>query len=80
MADDTIAARSERAVRVAASRWHLPIGGVGLLPVALSLDDRHRLDDAARARGTTSADLALVLLRVVLQQDLIKAVIDDGDH
>ena len=27
MADDTIAARSERAVRVAASRWRLPIGG-----------------------------------------------------
>jgi hypothetical protein len=78
MADDTIAARSERAVRVAASRWHLPIGGVGLLPVALSLDDRHRLDDAARARGTTSAELALALLRVVVQQDLIKAVIDDG--
>ena len=25
MADDTIAARSERAVRVAASRWHVPM-------------------------------------------------------
>ena len=80
MADDTIAARSERAVRVASSRWHLPIGGTGGLPIALSSDDRHRLDDAARARGTTSTELALVLLRVVLQQDLIKAVIDDGDH
>ena len=79
MADDTIAARSERAVRVAASRWHVPIG-TGGLPVALSSDDRRRLDDAARARGTTSADLALTLLRMVVQQDLIKAVIDDGDH
>ena len=79
MADDTIAARSERAVRVAASRWRVPIG-TGGLPVALSSDDRRRLDDAARARGTTSADLALTLLRMVVQQDLIKAVIDDGDH
>ena len=67
MADDTIAARSERAVRVAASRWHVPIGGTGGLPIALSSDDRRRLDDAARARGTTSADLALTLLRMVVR-------------
>jgi hypothetical protein len=77
MADDTIAARSERAVRVAASRWRVPIGGGDGLPLALSLDDRRRLEAAARARGTTSTELAVVLLRVVVQQDLIRAVIDD---
>ncbi len=80
-ADDTIAARSKRAVRVAASRWHVPIGGTGGLPIALSLDDLRRLDDAARARGTTSADLALTLLRMVVQHNLVEAVIDDcGDQ
>ena len=63
MADDTVGARSERAVRCAASRLGVPIGATGGLPVALSSDDRRRLDDAARARGTTSADLALALLR-----------------
>ena len=40
MADDTIAARSERAVRVVASRWRVPIGGGGGFSVALSSDDR----------------------------------------
>ena len=80
MADDTVGARSERAVRCAASRLGVPIGATGGLPVALSLDDRRRLDDAARARGTTSADLALVLLRVVVRDGLIAAVIDDDNQ
>ncbi|SRR6266540_6985232 len=78
MADDTIAARSERAVRVAASRWHVPIGNTGLLPIALSADDRRRLDDAARARGITSGELALTVLRMVMRDNLVEAVIDDG--
>ncbi len=80
MADDTIAARSERAVRVAASRWHLPIGGTGGLQIALSSDDRRRLDEAARARGTTSTELALTVLRMVMRDGLIAAVIDDDDQ
>lgn len=39
-----------------------------------------RLDDAALARGTTSAELALTVLRVVMRDSLIAAVIDDDDQ
>ena len=76
LADDTVAARSVRSIRCAASRLGVPIGGGGL-PIALSSDDRRRLDDAARARGITSGELALTVLRVVMRDDLIEAVIDD---
>jgi hypothetical protein len=65
---------------VAASRWRVPICGGGGFSVALSSDDRRRLDDAALARGTTSAELALTVLRMVVQHNLIKAVIDDGGN
>jgi hypothetical protein len=80
LADVTLAAHSERAVRTAASKWHVPLGGPGTLALALSSVDQRRLDRAAQARGTTSAELALALLRIVMRDNLIKAVIDDGDH
>lgn len=34
---------------------------------------------AARAHGTTSAELALTVLRIVVRDNLGEAVIDDGD-
>ena len=49
MSDGLVAARSKRAVRTDASRWHVPIGGDGGLPVALSRADQRRLD--ARCPG-----------------------------
>ena len=54
MADDEIAARSERAVRCAASRW-----GLGRKPVhdPLPPADRHVLEYAAHARGISTGAL-----------------------
>ena len=79
MSDGLVAARSKRAVRTDASRWHVPIGGDGGLPVALSPPISAGSTPAARAHGTTSAELALTVLRIVVRDNLSEAVIDDGD-
>jgi hypothetical protein len=77
MADDVITAKSERAVRCAASRLGVPIGGNGLLAVALSATDRRQLTGAAHERGMTIEALVTALLRQVAHDSLVDAVLDD---
>ena len=50
-----------------------------VLPITLSTELCEWLDKAARARGTTAARLAHRLLSVVLDDNLINAILDDGD-
>ena len=79
MADDVIAAKSERAVRCAASRFGVPVGSNGLLAVALSAADRRQLAGAAHERGMTVEALAAALLRQVAHDSLVAAVLDDRE-
>jgi len=55
MADDVIAARSQRSVRVAATRLGVPIGRAQPLALVLPGDASQALDAAAASRGMSSA-------------------------
>jgi hypothetical protein len=54
MADYVIAARSERAVRCAASRWGLALGIGSPFTILLPLEDRLALECAAKLCGPVS--------------------------
>jgi hypothetical protein len=74
--DSEVGAISLRSVRLAATRWGLPLGTDG----ALLLPDeiRHGLDEAARARRLSVEALALRVLRIVVADNLAGAILDDG--
>jgi hypothetical protein len=76
VADDKIGARSERAVRMAVSRWGLTLGA-GAFAVPLTADDREALRNAADDRGVTPDALAALILRLVCRDGLLSAVLDD---
>lgn len=65
MADDVIAARSERAVRCAASRWGLALGVGSPFTIPLRPADRHVLEYAAHARGISTGALVLTIVDMV---------------
>ena len=77
MADEIVAARSERAVRRAASRLGVPIGRAQPLALVLAPDAGQALNAAAAARGMSTATLALRLLELTLRDRLVDAVLDD---
>jgi hypothetical protein len=62
IADHVIAARSERAVRCAASRWGLALGIGSPFTILLPLEDRLALECATELRGmsTNALELAIV--------------------
>ena len=79
MADHVIAARSERAVRCAASRWGLALGIGSPFTILLPLEDRLALEFTAELRGMSTNALALAIVRTVVREQLIDAVLDDGE-
>jgi hypothetical protein len=79
MADYRIAAKSERALRCAASRWGLTFDlGGGTIAVQLSSSDRDLLTLAACLRGVSTLDLTTRIMHAVLGARLVDAVLDDG--
>ncbi len=77
--DQLIAAHSALAVRKLASRLGVSLREADdLLTLPLSHDDRRQLAAAARRRNTTPAGLVCTVLRTVLHDDLLNAVLDDG--
>ena len=74
MTDSAIAACSERAVRCAASRWQVPIGGAGFnIPV----QDQAALETAAATRGMTAAALGGLILALAIRDGLVDAILDE---
>jgi hypothetical protein len=79
MSDYRIAAKSERALRCAASRWGLTFGlGGGMVSVQLSPSDRDLLTLAAGVRGVSTLELTTRIMHAVLGARLVDAVLDDG--
>jgi hypothetical protein len=62
MADHVIAARSERAVYCAASRWGLALGIGSPFTILLPLEDRLSLECTAELRGMSTNALAFLRL------------------
>jgi hypothetical protein len=80
MSDYRIAAKSERALRCAASRWGLTFGlGGGTIAVQLSPHDRDALTMAAGVRGVSTLELTTKIMHAVLGARLVDAVLDDRD-
>jgi hypothetical protein len=79
MADHVIATRSERAVRCADSRWGLALGISSPFTILLPLEDRLALECTAELRGMSTNALALAIVRTVVREQLIDAVLDDGE-
>jgi hypothetical protein len=79
MADHAIAARSERAVCCAASRWGLALGIGSPFTILLPLEDRLALECTAELRGMSTNALALAIVSTVVREQLIDAVLDDGE-
>jgi hypothetical protein len=77
MNDTEIGARSERAIRCAASRWRVPLGADAPFAIALTADDREALQGAADDRGVPATTLAATILRLVCRDGLLSAVLDD---
>ena len=73
-------AKSERALRCAASRWGLSFGlGGGQIAVQLTAEDRDLLTFAAGERGVSSDVLMAKIVRAGLRERLTNAVLDDQD-
>jgi hypothetical protein len=72
-------ARSERAVRCAASRWGLALGIGSPFTILLPLEDRLALECTAELRGMSTNALALAIVRTVVREQLIDAVLDAGE-
>lgn len=80
MADYRGGAKSERALRCAASRWGLSFGlGGGQTAVPLTAEDRDLLTFAAGERGVSSDVLMAKIVRAGLRERLTNAVLDDQD-
>jgi hypothetical protein len=79
MADHVIAARSERAVHCAASRWGLALGIGSPFTILLPLEDRLALECTAELRCMSTNALALAIVRTVVREQLIDAVLDAGE-
>ena len=78
---DAIAAdaqRSQHSIRHVMSRWHVPSGGPG--GMLSGLEDRSELERAALRRGVSADTIALRLLRVISSDQLIDAILDDGER
>ena len=69
MADAIICARSERAVRCAASRWGIPLGMGSPFAILLSATDRLRLNIEAGKRGLTPTEFAVEAIQRALMQE-----------
>jgi hypothetical protein len=77
MADDLVAAKSERAVRCLASRLGIGLGAGN--PFSLPPAIWRELEDHAAYRGCDGVALAFEILYRVLREHLVDAVLDDQE-
>lgn len=80
MADEQLAAYSEFAVRKKAANWRVPMGKGGPFTLLVSAEERIRLDDEAARRSINARDLVTAVVRAVLRDGLIDAVLDADGH
>jgi hypothetical protein len=82
MSEAKLGIRSERSLRVAATRWGLSfgLGGGQQIAVQLTPEDRDVLTAASAERGVTVLALTTALMHGVLGGRLVDAVLDDRDR
>jgi hypothetical protein len=76
MADELLAAYSEFSVRKRASNWRIPLGRGVPFTLVIAGDDRERLYDQAARLNTSARELAAAIVRNVLRDHMVDAVID----